>query len=93
MLYTIEFSLEQLGQVKWITYPDLIPTTVGFTELFIIVSICADVFTTIWIVNIIQSELSHSDTCAPGIMFDGRIAIRIPSKRRMHAQIFLAVLY
>jgi hypothetical protein len=56
------------------------------------INLC-DVFTTIWIVNIIQSELSHSDTCAPGIMFDGRIVIRIPSKRRVHAQIFLAVLY
>jgi len=35
MLYTIVFSFAQLGQVKRMVYPDLVPVTVGFALFFI----------------------------------------------------------
>ncbi len=37
MLYTIEFSFEQLGQVYLIIYPDLVPITIGLSVVFIVI--------------------------------------------------------
>lgn len=39
ILQIMEFSFLQSGQVKWIAYPDLVPMTVGLTELVFIKSL------------------------------------------------------
>jgi len=86
-LYTIEFSLEQLGQVNLITYPDLVPITVGFS-LFFIMILCLCVVCSTDVVTQSSLSLTRYMLYAQGIPRRTEEPHRFPIKMRFFSSRF-----